>query len=162
MSASPRLPLPVVGALVAVLSLSACGGDSADVQRLQEDLSVQAKAQSSLRERIQELEGIIVAAEDSGVSAGQALTDLEDRLEGMGQELAQLRIDLDEARTAREDADAEHGASISSLDQRILTLEETVAEFESLIERLRRDLLDLSDEHGLLRAEFDQHKRNHG
>ncbi|HEX9890032.1 MAG TPA: hypothetical protein VGA69_11175 [Nitriliruptorales bacterium] len=154
-------PRALAALVLGGLLLAACSAEAGDVSELRDDLENQAQAQAALRERIGELESLLDSSEQSGASATQTLSGLEEQLQALTDELSQVRLDLETRQTATEDAAAEVGASITSLDARILELENRIASLETLIAQVRNDLLSLADDHELLRAEFDRHKRDH-
>lgn len=136
-------------ALTAVLVLAACSGASSDeIARLEADLDTQARAQTTLRERVIELEdqlAAVAAPDEDPVTA-----ELSERIEAIQAQVDDLSRQLEEAATAREDEMAEVLASLTSLEGSLSELRSRLDEFETEQVRLREDLT-------LLERRFENH-----
>jgi chromosome segregation ATPase len=143
-------PFPRTVLLVAVpLALVACGGGNADdITRIEADLDTQARAQTTLRERVIELEEQLAAAAAPDVDPATA--ELSSRVEDLQAQVDELTRQLEEASTSREDEQAEVLASLSSLESSLSELRARLDEFETEQQRLHEDL-------SLLERRFENH-----
>lgn len=141
-------PRSALGVLVAAVLLAGCASGSGDLERLEADLDTQARAQTTLRERVIELEEqLAAAARPDEDPATAALAERIDELQGRIDDLA---TQLTEASTTREDEQAETIAALSSLEASLSDLRARLDEFETEQVRLREDL-------SLLERRFENH-----
>lgn len=142
-------PRPRAAALlVPAILLAGCSSGGGDIERLEADLDTQARAQTTLRERVIELEEQLAAAAQPDVDPATA--ELSARLDELQGRVDELTRQLEEAGTAREDEQAEVLAAISSLEGSISELRARIEEFETEQVRLREDLT-------LLERRFENH-----
>lgn len=143
-------PLPRSAAAVLLLAvlLAGCTGGSDDVARLEADLDTQARAQTTLRERVIELEEELALAAQP--EEDPATAELSTRIDELQERVDALARSLEEATTGREDEQAEVLAAISSLESSLSELRGRLDEFETEQVRLREDL-------SLLERRFENH-----
>ena len=129
---------PVVLLTSAVLLAGCAGGSSDAVARLEADLDTQARAQTTLRERVIELEEQLARAAEPDVDPVTA--ELSARLDELQGRLDELLASFEEATTTREDEQAEVLAALSSLESSLSELRGRLDDFETEQVRLREDL----------------------
>ncbi|MBW3657808.1 MAG: hypothetical protein KY457_04160 [Actinobacteria bacterium] len=134
--------------LTAAVLLAACAGGSDDLERLEADLDTQARAQTTLRERVIELEEELAAAAQPDEDPATAA--LAERIDALQARIDELATQLTEATTTREDEQAETIAALSSLEASLSDLRARLDEFETEQVRLREDL-------SLLERRFENH-----
>lgn len=142
------LPRSAAALLVPAVLLAGCTGGSDDVARLEADLDTQARAQTTLRERVIELEEKLALAAQP--EEDPATAELSTRIDELQARVDELVRQLEEATTGREDEQAEVLAAISSLESSLSELRGRLDEFETEQVRLREDL-------SLLERRFENH-----
>ncbi|MBW3621454.1 MAG: hypothetical protein KY461_14510 [Actinobacteria bacterium] len=144
-----RPPVRSVALVASAVLLAACSGGSAeDIARLEADLDTQARAQTTLRERVIELEEQLARAAEPDEDPVTA--ELSGRIDELQGRLDELRASFEEATTTREDEQAEVLAALSSLESSLSELRGRLDDFETEQVRLREDL-------SLLERRFENH-----
>lgn len=150
MRPTPR-PTASVATVAAALTFALAGCSSSTegptAAQLQEDLDVQAAAQSNLRDQITELEDRLDSRTDA---EGAGTAALQERIAAAEDELASLAAELERELTSREDATAEVLASLTALEAEINKVKGTLDGLNTEVAKLRED-------HELLKRRFENH-----
>ncbi len=162
MTASTRRLLAAALAAVTLFAGSACSSESGDTTVIRQELDAQARAQQSLRDRIDGLQSTLDQLTD--IEQGQAAdftTSVEERLTALDDAMTALQDALTALETLHGDDTVTTNAALGDLDSRIIDVNDTLAALEQAFAVLQREVQDLKEDHDLLRAQFERHVENH-
>ncbi len=160
--------------LTATLVAACSGGANGKVRR---DLSAQAQATASLRERMEQVEAALEELRkqaDAKAQQGERLRNVEEaakglsgrlrateqRSAGLGDSVGDTRDELEALRSRLAAERVARSAETGELDQRLDRLLARVESLEPLVNQLRRDLAALRSAHNLLKQRFVTHSRH--